>query len=65
MAQQQGAKALELRAAISLSRVWLAQDQPATAHALLARYYNWFSEGLDTVDLRTAKDALARCQPTT
>ena len=64
MAQQQGARALELRAAISLSRLWLAQDQPA-AHALVARCYNWFSEGLDTVDLQTAKSLLERCQPMT
>ena len=65
MAQQQGARALELRAAISLSRLWLAQDQPAAAHALVARCYNWFSEGLDTVDLQTAKSLLERGQPTT
>ena len=64
-AQQQGAKALELRAAISLSRVWLAQDKPAAAHTLVARCYNWFSEGFDTVDLQTAQGMLARCQPVT
>jgi predicted ATPase len=64
-AQQQGAKALELRAAISLSRVWLAQDAHAAAHALLARCYNWFSEGLDTTDLQTAKSLLERCQTVT
>jgi predicted ATPase len=65
LAQQQGAKALELRAAISLSRVWLAQDAHAAAHALLARCYNWFSEGLDTTDLQTAKSLLERCQTVT
>jgi DNA-binding winged helix-turn-helix (wHTH) protein/predicted ATPase len=65
IAQQQGAKALELRAAISLSRVWLAQDKPAAAHALVARCYDEFSEGFDTVDLQTAKSLLARCQPMT
>jgi predicted ATPase len=62
MARQQGARALELRAAISLSRVWLAQDKYDAAHELLARGYYWFSEGLDTLDLRTAKGLLARCQ---
>ena len=50
MAQQQGAKALELRAAMSLSRVWLAQDEHAAAHALLARCYHGFNEGWDTAD---------------
>jgi predicted ATPase len=65
IAQQQGAKALELRAAISLSRVWLAQDEHAAAHELLARCYNWFSEGLDTADLQTAKSLLERCQTVT
>jgi hypothetical protein len=63
--QAQRAAALELRAAISLSRLWLAQDQPAAAHALLARCYSWFSEGLDTADLQTAKSLLARCQTVT
>ena len=62
IAQQQGARALELRAAISLSRVWLAQDEHAAAHELLARCYNWFNEGLDTADLQTAKSLLERCQ---
>jgi predicted ATPase len=65
IAQQQGAKALELRAAISLSRMWLAQDAHAAAHELLARCYNWFNEGLDTADLHTAKSLLERCQTVT
>ena len=56
---------MELRAAISLSRVWLAQDKPAATHALVARCYDGFSEGLDTLDLQTAKDMLARCQTVT
>jgi predicted ATPase len=65
IAQQQGAKALELRAAISLSRVWVAQDKHAAAYALLARCYYWFSEGLDTADLQTAKRLLERCHTVT
>ena len=65
IARQQGAKALELRAAISLSRVWLAQDKYDAAQTLLGRCYNWFSEGLDTADLQTARGMLARCQPVT
>ena len=63
IARQQGAKALELRAAISLSRLWLAQDKYDAAQALLAGCYDWFSEGLDTADLQTARGMLARCQP--
>ena len=65
IAQQQGARALELRVAISLSRVWLAQDKYAAAHEILARCYNWFNEGLDTADLQTAKSLLERCQTVT
>jgi len=65
VARQQGAKALELRAAISLSRVWLEQDKYEPTQALLGRCYDWFSEGLDTADLQTARGVLARCQPVT
>jgi predicted ATPase len=61
IARQQGAKALELRAAMSLSRLWLAQDQPDAAQGLLADIYGWFTEGLDTADLQAAQDLLARC----
>jgi predicted ATPase len=63
IARQQGAKALALRAATSLSRVWLAQDQPDAAQGLLAELYGGFTEGLDTVDLQEAQDLLARCHP--
>jgi predicted ATPase len=52
---------LELRAAMSLSRLWLAQDQPDAAQGLLADIYGWFTEGLDTADLQAAQDLLARC----
>jgi len=45
--------------------VWLAQAKPAAAHALVARCYEGFSEGLDTVDLQTAKSLLERCQTVT
>ena len=61
IARQQGAKALELRAAMSLSRLWLAQDQPEAAQGLLAEIYGWFTEGLETADLQAAQDLLARC----
>jgi predicted ATPase len=63
IARQQRAKALELRAAMSLSRLWLDQDQPKVAQELLAESYGWFTEGLDTADLQAAQDLLARCHP--
>lgn len=62
IARQQGAKALELRAAISLSRVWLAQDKHDAAQELLAGCYDGFSEGWDTADLQVAQSLLMRCQ---
>jgi DNA-binding winged helix-turn-helix (wHTH) protein/predicted ATPase len=61
LARQQGARALELRAAISLSHVWRAQGQHGAAHELVARCYDAFSEGFDTADLRTARDLLRGC----
>jgi predicted ATPase len=54
MARQQGAKALELRAAMSLSRLWQTQGQHTAARALLAEIYGWFTEGFDTADLQEA-----------
>jgi len=55
VAQQQEAKSLELRAAISLSRLWQRQDKKADAYGLLSNTYNWFEEGFDTPDLKAAK----------
>ena len=55
IARQQGAKSLELRAAMSLSRLWQRQGQRAAAHCLLAEIYGWFTEGFDTADLQDAK----------
>jgi len=55
VAQQQEAKSLELRAAISLSRLWQRQDKKADAYGLLSKTYNWFEEGFDTPDLKAAK----------
>jgi predicted ATPase len=63
VARRQEAKALELRAAMSLSRLWQQQGKQAEAHALLAPVYSWFTEGFDTADLKEAKvllEALAR-----
>jgi predicted ATPase len=53
--QQQEAKSLELRAAMSLSRLWQAQGRSQEAHALLAGIYRWFTEGFSTPDLVEAR----------
>jgi len=60
--RRQQARALELRAALSLARLWQQQGQRQEAHDLLAPVYGWFTEGSDTADLQEAKallDALA------
>ena len=59
VARGQQAKALELRAALSLSRLWQQQGQREAARALLAPIYGWFTEGFDTPDLQEAKALLA------
>ena len=58
IARRQQAKSLELRAAISLSRLWLKQEKQEEAHQLLAEIFGWFSEGFDTADLKDAKALL-------
>ena len=58
VARRQQAKSLELRAAMSLSRLWRQQGKRQEARALLAPLYAWFSEGFDTVDLQEAKALL-------
>ena len=58
VARQQQAKSLELRAAMSLSRLWQRQGQRAAARELLADVYGWFTEGFDTADLQEAKALL-------
>jgi predicted ATPase len=55
MARRQQAKSLELRAAMSLSRLWQQQGKRQEAHDLLAPIYDWFTEGFDTADLQEAK----------
>ena len=57
-ARIQQAKSLELRSAISISRLWQRQGQPRQAHALLSDVYGWFSEGFETGDLQAAKALL-------
>jgi predicted ATPase len=58
VARSQQAKALELRAATSLSRLWQQQGKRAEARDLLAPIYGWFTEGFDTTDLQQAKALL-------
>ncbi len=57
-AQEQGARLLELRAAMSFSRVLQAQGRRYEARGLLAPIYTWFTEGLDTADLQQARALL-------
>jgi predicted ATPase/DNA-binding SARP family transcriptional activator len=57
-AHQQGARMLELRAAVSLAHLWQDQDQPRAAQRLLAKVYDWFTEGFDTQDLQEASALL-------
>ena len=57
VARRQRRKSLELRAALSLSRLWQRQGERAEARELLAEVYGWFTEGFDTADLQEAKDA--------
>ena len=58
MARRQQAKSLELRAAMSLSRLWQQQGKRAEARELLAPIYGWFTEGFDTPDFQEAKSLL-------
>jgi len=55
VARRQEAKSLELRAAMSLARLWQQQDKRDEARALLVPIYGWFTEGFDTADLQEAK----------
>jgi predicted ATPase len=58
VARQQQAKSLELRAAMSMARLWRDQGKPQQARELLAPVYGWFTEGFDTLDLKEAKALL-------
>jgi class 3 adenylate cyclase/predicted ATPase len=59
VAREQQAKSWELRAAMSMARLWGDQGKPQQARALLAPVYGWFTEGFDTLDLQEAKALLA------
>src|SRR5262245_61699256 len=63
VARQQQAKALELRAALSLARLWQGQGQRAAARDLLAPLYAWFTEGLHTPAQQEAQTLLAALAP--
>jgi class 3 adenylate cyclase/predicted ATPase len=58
MARRQEAKSLELRAAMSLARLWQSRNKRKDAYDLLTPVYNWFTEGFDTADLIDAKALL-------
>jgi predicted ATPase len=58
IARQQQAKSWELRAAVSLARLWQQQGKPEDARALLTDVYSWFTEGFDTADLQEARALL-------
>jgi predicted ATPase len=58
MARHQEAKSWELRAAMSLARLWQGQGKGDAARQLLAPIYGWFTESFDTADLQEAKTLL-------
>ena len=58
VARQQQMKSAELRAAMSLARLWREQGKVLQARELLAPVYGWFTEGFDTRDLKEAKALL-------
>jgi predicted ATPase/class 3 adenylate cyclase len=58
IARRQQSKSLELRAVMSLSRLWQRQNKRKEAQQLLAEIYGWFTEGFDTADLKAAKALL-------
>jgi hypothetical protein len=58
IAHQQQAKSLELRATVSLARLWQQQGKTTEVHSMLSNIYNWFTEGFDTKDLQEAKALL-------
>ena len=60
VARRQQAKSWELRAAMSLARLWRDQGKSQQARELLAPVYGWFTEGFDTRDLKEAKVLLEK-----
>ena len=64
VAREQQAKSWELRAAMSMARLWRDQGKRQQAHDLLAPVYGWFTEGFDTLDLKKAKALLEELSAT-
>ncbi|MEZ4866594.1 MAG: AAA family ATPase [Caldilineaceae bacterium] len=62
IARRQQAKSLELRVAMSLSRLWLRQHQTQAARDLMESIYDWFTEGQETADLQAARALLVDLQ---
>ena len=58
ISRRQSAKSLELRATMSLARLWQRQGKQKEARDMLAEIYEWFTEGFDTADLKDAKSLL-------
>ena len=58
IAREQQTKSWELRAAMSMARLWRDQSKRLEARDLLASVYGWFTEGFDTLDLKEAKGLL-------
>jgi tetratricopeptide (TPR) repeat protein len=58
IARRQAGKSLELRATVSLARLWQRQGKQSQARRMLADIYGWFTEGFDTIDLQQAKALL-------
>ncbi len=63
VAREQQAKSWELRAAMSLARLWRAHGKVQQARELLAPIYGWFTEGFDTRDLKEAKALMEQLTP--
>ena len=63
IARRQQAKSWELRAVMSLSRLWQQQGKGAEARQMLAEMYGWFREGFDTKDLQEARALLHELKP--
>jgi hypothetical protein len=57
-ARQQSAKWFELRATVDKARYWSSDGRHAEAYKLLSKSYGWFTEGVETLDLKTAKSVI-------